>query len=164
MDMWWGRIVANLGSWGQNWLPVISFTGVFVTAMVAYLAYRQALDAGRRDQWWARAQWAIDASLDQGSGRRLAGLIVLTSLKTSRLATRQDAELFDEIARSVKASLGGAAAHGQAVPEANLPEANVPEENVPGREGLLRQADALLQAAPPPEESRKPARSPISSP
>ncbi|NVM93529.1 hypothetical protein [Arthrobacter wenxiniae] len=164
MDMWWGRIVASLGGWGQGWLPVISLTGVFVTALVAYLSYRRALDADRRDQWWARAQWAIDAALEPGGGRRLAGLIVLTSLKTSKLATRQDAELFDEIARSVKASLGPAAARRQVAPEAAAPGEGVPEEGVPGHDSLLRQADTLLRAAAPPEVPRKPPRSPISSP
>ncbi|MCQ9165698.1 MULTISPECIES: hypothetical protein [unclassified Arthrobacter] len=168
MDIWWGRLAADLGSWGQGWLPVISIVGVFVTALVAYLTYRQALDAGRRDQWWVRAQWAIDAALDTGSDRRLAGLIVLTSLKTSDLATRQDAALFDEIARNVKASLGAAGPHGQQAPRPGLTEPSVseppvPEPSVSGRDQLLRQADALLQSAAPPESGRR-ARSPISAP
>lgn len=185
MDTWWGRQLADLGTWVQDWLPVISVAGVFVTALVAYLAYRQALDAGRRDQWWARAQWAIESALDTGSDRQLAGLIVLTSLKTSSLATPEDAALFDAIAWSVKEGLDGGApaprrnaVHQGAAPrddsargdgavcDGAVPPASGPAKAAPAP-ALLRQAEVLLAAKPTPPARggrRKRARSPISEP
>ncbi|PYI66157.1 hypothetical protein CVV68_15285 [Arthrobacter livingstonensis] len=178
MDTWWGRQLADLGTWVQDWLPVISVAGVFVTALVAYLAYRQALDADRRDQWWARAQWAIESALDTGSDRQLAGLIVLTSLKTSSLAAPEDAALFDAIAWSIKEGLDGGApaprrnaVHQGAAPrddsarddsarddsargdgaarDGAVPPASGPANAAPAP-AMLRQAEVLLAAKPTP--------------
>jgi len=161
--------MGNLAAWGRDWLPVISSTGVFVTAVVAYLAYRQALDAGRRDQWWARAQWAIESALDPAGNRRLPGLVVLTSLKTSKLATPQDAALFDTIARSIQAEL--AAAGPSAVGPAGVGPAGVPRSETaepvraqPDRELLAQAARLLAARAKPAAAPRKPAPSPISGP
>lgn len=156
--------MGNLAAWGRDWLPVISSTGVFVTAVVAYLAYRQALDAGRRDQWWARAQWAIESALDPAGNRRLPGLVVLTSLKTSKLATPQDAALFDTIARSIQAEL--AAVGPSAVGPAGVPRSETAEPVRTQPDGdLLAQAAQLLAArADSAAAPRKPAPSPISGP
>lgn len=156
--------MGNLAAWGRDWLPVISSTGVFVTAVVAYLAYRQALDAGRRDQWWARAQWAIESALDPAGNRRLPGLVVLTSLKTSKLATPQDAALFDTIARSIQAEL--AAVGPSAVGPAGVPRSETaePVRAQPDRELLAQAARLLAARAKPAAAPRKPAPSPISGP
>ncbi|MFJ6537937.1 hypothetical protein ACIQH5_17080 [Paenarthrobacter sp. NPDC091711] len=66
----------------------------FGVALVAYFAYRQKTKADKRDQWWKRAQWAIDASLDQEDPqRRLTGVSVLVHMVDSDLATAGDADL-----------------------------------------------------------------------
>ena len=53
----------------------------FGVVLVAFLTYRQRAHADRREQWWLRAQWAIDSALnDADPQRRLAGLKVLVQL------------------------------------------------------------------------------------
>ena len=66
----------------------------FVVALVAYFAYRQKSKADKRDQWWKRAQWAIDAALDQEDPqRRLTGVTMSVHMVNSDLATAEDADL-----------------------------------------------------------------------
>ncbi len=75
----------------------------FGVVLVAFLAYRQRDRADRRDQWWKRAQWAIDAALnDADPQRRLAGLKVLVQLIGSDLATAEDADLMSAIAVGIR--------------------------------------------------------------
>jgi hypothetical protein len=75
----------------------------FGVVLVAYLTYRQRSRADRRDQWWKRAQWAIDSALnDADPQRRLAGLKVLVQLIGSDLATAEDADLMSAIAVGIR--------------------------------------------------------------
>jgi hypothetical protein len=75
----------------------------FGVVLVAFLAYRQRDRADRRDQWWKRAQWAIDSALnDADPQRRLAGLKVLVQLIGSDLATAEDADLMSAIAVGIR--------------------------------------------------------------
>jgi hypothetical protein len=75
----------------------------FGVVLVAFLAYRQRDRADRRDQWWKRAQWAIEAALnDADPQRRLAGLKVLVQLIGSDLATAEDADLMSAIAVGIR--------------------------------------------------------------
>ncbi|WP_113716165.1 hypothetical protein [Arthrobacter dokdonensis] len=101
MDVW-GPFIWNVGLWCREWIPVLAPTGVFFAALVAYKAYRQRLVADKRDQWWTRAQWAIDSALDSRVDVKLTGLKVLTSLKAGSLATPEDVALFNSIARGIQ--------------------------------------------------------------
>jgi hypothetical protein len=75
----------------------------FGVVLVAYLTYRQRSHADRRDQWWKRAQWAIDSALnDADPQRRLAGLKVLVQLIGSDLATAEDAALMSSLAVGIR--------------------------------------------------------------
>ncbi|WP_461188327.1 hypothetical protein [Arthrobacter sp. Z4-13] len=75
----------------------------FGVVLVAYLTYRQRSRADRRDQWWKRAQWAIDSALnDADPQRRLAGLKVLVQLIGSDLATEEDADLMSALAVGIR--------------------------------------------------------------
>lgn len=101
MDVW-GPFIWNVGLWCREWIPVLAPTGVVFAALVAYKAYRQRLVADKRDQWWTRAQWAIDSALDSRVDVKLTGLKVLTSLKAGSLATPEDVALFNSIARGIQ--------------------------------------------------------------
>jgi hypothetical protein len=75
----------------------------FGVVLVAYLTYRQRDRADRREQWWKRAEWAIDSALnDADPQRRLAGLKVLVQLIGSDLATPEDAELMSALAVGIR--------------------------------------------------------------
>lgn len=75
----------------------------FGVALVAYFAYRQKTKADKRDQWWKRAQWAIDAALDQEDPqRRLTGVSVLVHMVDSDLATTEDADLMKIVSIAIQ--------------------------------------------------------------
>jgi hypothetical protein len=106
----------------------------FGVVLVAYLTYRQRSRADRRDQWWKRAQWAIDSALnDADPPRRLAGLKVLVQLIGSDLATAEDAELMSALAVGIRNQ-----------EQDGRRSATVPP---PVRERILAEAERLLQAA-----------------
>jgi hypothetical protein len=101
---------------------------------VAYLAYRQRSWADRRDQWWKRAQWAIDSALDGGDPhRRLAGLKVLVQLIGSDLATAEDADLMSALAVGIR--------------DQEQDVRRTAAVRPPVKDGILAEAERLLQAA-----------------
>jgi hypothetical protein len=106
----------------------------FGVVLVAFLTYRQRDRADRRDQWWKRAQWAIDSALnDADPQRRLAGLKVLVQLIGSDLATREDADLMSALAVGIRDQ-----------EQDGRRSVTVP---LPVKEGILAEAERLLQAA-----------------
>ncbi|GAA1355897.1 hypothetical protein GCM10009636_24220 [Arthrobacter koreensis] len=136
--MGWGEFWPAVTDWAITWIPVLGPLGILATALVAYFAYRQKLEADRRAQWWVRAQWALEASLSADPRRSLAGLAVLNDLKSSSLATREDQELFRLIGAAVREELSGAG------PEARLPPPRVPEgraSDAPVSEERVPEAD-----------------------
>ncbi len=106
----------------------------FGVVLVAYLTYRQRSRADRRDQWWKRAQWAIDSALnDADPQRRLAGLKVLVQLIGSDLATAEDAELMSALAVGIRDQ-----------EQDGRRTVTVPP---PVKDRILAEAERLLQAA-----------------
>lgn len=136
--MGWGEFWPAVTDWAITWITVLGPLGILATALVAYFAYRQKLEADRRAQWWVRAQWALEASLSADPRRSLAGLAVLNDLKSSSLATREDQELFRLIGAAVREELSGAG------PEARLPPPRVPApraQDAPVSEERVPEAD-----------------------
>lgn len=86
-------------------MTTLTQLGPAATALVALVALligvatvRQKARSDRRDQWWKRAQWAIDHALDErSSNSRTAGLNALTMLGRSRLAGTEELELLDSL-------------------------------------------------------------------
>lgn len=74
--------------------PAATALVALVALIVGVVTVRQRGEADRRDQWWKRAQWAIDHALDDRStDHRTAGLKVLGTLSRSRLARDEELEL-----------------------------------------------------------------------
>ena len=71
-----------------------------LVVVVAYLVYRS-------DQWWKRAEWALDAATAditddeaaQERNRRTLGLEAMEELAAKRMAPRKDEELFEVLTR-----------------------------------------------------------------
>ncbi|WP_104043804.1 hypothetical protein [Arthrobacter sp. ZGTC412] len=106
----------------------------FGVVLVAYLTYRQRSRADRRDQWWKRAQWAIDSALDDADPqRRLAGLKVLVQLIGSDLATAEDADLMSALAVGIR--------------DQEQDGRRTVTVSLPVRERILAEAERLLQAS-----------------
>lgn len=79
-----------LGAWAQS--PGFGGLAAVVAAVIAYRAARKAADtqrvnaaadraqrerAERKNQWWARAQWALDLTLSQDTETRTVGYDML---------------------------------------------------------------------------------------
>ena len=57
--------------------------------------------ADHRDAWWARTQWALDQVLapqDNDDAQRTIGLLVLTALQGSRLASNEERDMLEQVA------------------------------------------------------------------
>jgi hypothetical protein len=57
----------------------------------------------RRDAWWGRTQWALErilAARDDDT-ERVVGLVVLTSLQASNLATSEERDMLSKVADSM---------------------------------------------------------------
>ncbi len=79
-------------------LDVLAALGPFATLLVvlaALVTVRQRTAADRREQWWQRAQWALDRALDDDPAPRELGLAVLSVLADSGLARQEEVALFD---------------------------------------------------------------------
>lgn len=71
----------------------------------------------KRDQWWKRAQWAIDLALDQDNLRQTTGFAAITHLASRSEATSGDRQLLWEVVTAqqtleAEADAAGAAAEG----------------------------------------------------
>jgi hypothetical protein len=56
--------------------------------------------ADRRDAWWGRTQWALERIIGAQDDdlQRTVGLVVLTSLQASTLATNEERKMLSEVA------------------------------------------------------------------
>jgi hypothetical protein len=69
--------------------------------MVGVITVRQKSKADRRAEWWRRAQWAIDHATSDRDEAVEVGLISMTHLIESTLATDEDIRLVRELARNI---------------------------------------------------------------
>lgn len=67
-----------------------------IAALIAGAALWQKRTADNRAEWWRRAQWALDAALDDKPERQDVGLAVLETLNTSKLAGAEEAQILAE--------------------------------------------------------------------
>lgn len=105
-----------LGEWAQS--PGFGGLAAVVAAVIAYRAARKAADtqrtnaakdreqrerAERKNQWWARAQWALDLTLSPDTETRTVGYDMLDALAGSEWADQHEADL---IAAATDRALG----------------------------------------------------------
>ena len=82
---WWD-IVAALG-------PLAVLLAGALTFFVGWKTLEQRRKADQRSEWWARAEWAIEASLSDDPRRQETGLGVLDLLAQSDLAGAEEAAI-----------------------------------------------------------------------
>lgn len=94
-----------LSSAGQgvaaDWGALATALGAAVALVVGIATVRQKSKADRREQWWRRAQWAIDNATGEREAAVEAGLISMTHLIASPLATDGDIRLVRDIAQNL---------------------------------------------------------------
>lgn len=64
--------------------------------------------ADRRDAWWGRTQWALEhilADQDDDDTKRTVGLVMLTALQRSRLATDEERDMLEQVADALLPSV-----------------------------------------------------------
>jgi hypothetical protein len=99
----------------QVWLLAMSYQQIaalvlaMVTIFIGFATLMQKLYADRRDQWWKRAQWAVDNVSAPDDLTRALGLTVLISLYDSPLATNDERNMIESIADAIGDSEAGAA-------------------------------------------------------
>ncbi|MBE4719860.1 hypothetical protein [Pseudarthrobacter sp. AB1] len=90
---WW-QIVAALG-------PLVVLCAVLIAA-IGWVALRRrtaAINPGNRSDWWPRAQWALEACLDDPK-RREVGFAALELLNTSNLSGKEESRIIAEAWKS----------------------------------------------------------------
>lgn len=86
-------------TWLSGWLQSAGFGGVaaIVAATIAFAAARQGARrqerADRKDQWWARAQWALDATLLESPENKRIGYEMLAALGSSEWAEEHESDV-----------------------------------------------------------------------
>ncbi len=87
----------DAGSWVALAVGVIALGGVIWQTRAASLSAREDNRLARRDQWWARVQWALDKLLSDDENERKMGLLMVGRLAASDLATQDDARMLKEV-------------------------------------------------------------------
>lgn len=91
----------KFGDWLGEWLMSPGFGGAaaVVAALLALYGVsrnvRVQREANRKQQWWERARWALDLTLNVDSSTRAVGFEVLDALARSEYADEHEAEVID---------------------------------------------------------------------
>ncbi|WP_035749082.1 hypothetical protein [Arthrobacter sp. 35W] len=89
--------------WIQALAPAAASMAALVAGSLAWATYSQRRTADRRDQWWKRAQWAIDASMDaEDNERQVVGAAILVHLAESDLCMADDRALLLQVLVSAR--------------------------------------------------------------
>jgi hypothetical protein len=93
-----------------QWLmsPGFGGTAAVMAAIIAWAGVSKSVKAQRqvtrKQQWWERARWALDLTLDDDSTTRAVGFEVLGALAQSEWATEHEADVIDA---AIAATLDG---------------------------------------------------------
>ena len=104
-----GSVAASTLDWLRDWLLSPGFGGAaaVLAAVIAFLAARRQAEvnrvAGRKEQWWKRAEWALNLTLSDKSENRIVGLDTLDALSRSEWAAEHEG---DVIAAATEWALG----------------------------------------------------------
>jgi hypothetical protein len=78
---------------GAAFAPLLA---AIIAALIAGAALWQKRRADNRAEWWRRAQWALEAAVDDNTEKQDVGLAVLEVLNTSKLAGPEEAQIIAE--------------------------------------------------------------------
>lgn len=93
-DAEWWKIGAAVG-------PIVVILGVVLyAAIVWFRPWDLKTKAGSQSDWWARARWALEASLEDDPKRREVGLTALQLLNESTLSGKEETSIIAEAWRN----------------------------------------------------------------
>jgi hypothetical protein len=94
-------VVSSSSEPAVDWGALATALGAAIAFLVGIITVGQRSKADRRAEWWRRAQWAIDHATSDREEVVEAGLISMTHLIDSALATDEDIRLVRELARNI---------------------------------------------------------------
>lgn len=77
--------------------PIATGLAAVVALIVGLVAVVQKSRADRRDQWWKRAQWAIEQTFAADAEQQALGFRVLQVLGDSALASPEELRVFESL-------------------------------------------------------------------
>lgn len=77
--------------------PIATGLAAVVALIVGIIAVTQKSRADRRDQWWKRAQWAIEQTFKDNEEQQALGFRVLQVLGESKLAAPEEIQILESL-------------------------------------------------------------------
>jgi hypothetical protein len=161
-DAEWWQIVAAIG-------PLVVILGAVLIVAIGWRTPRrpvagavsfdsQTTTADNQSDWWARARWALEASLDDDPKRREVGLTALQLLNESSLSGKEEASI---IAEAWKSPLRDARTISLATEKKSAGDSDPKEERVIVRAARLRLSTDLKQGIESPSWVKEIAQRPL---
>lgn len=98
-EFWRDEFFPWLGSWFIPWAQTPGFGGAaaVVAATIAFSAARHQArvqrESQRKEQWWKRAEWALNLTLDDRAEVRTVGYRTLSALAASEWASEHEGDV-----------------------------------------------------------------------
>jgi hypothetical protein len=162
-DAEWWQIVAAIGPfvvilgavliWAIGWRTPRRRTVAYTAALGS-----ETITADNQSDWWARARWALEASLDDDPKRREVGLTALQLLNESSLSGKEEASI---IAEAWQSPLREARTTSPTAEKKSAGDSDPKEERVIVRAARLRLSTDLKQGIESPSWVRDIAQRPL---
>ncbi|KUM36424.1 hypothetical protein AR689_21125 [Arthrobacter sp. EpRS71] len=82
--------------------PLATLFAALIDGGIAAAALIQRHRADKRDQWWKRAEWALDLAIEGDLSAKFIGVSALTQLGDSKLLGREEERFLYEVVGSVQ--------------------------------------------------------------
>lgn len=92
--------------------PLVTLLATMVAAAIALVTLVQRHRADKRDQWWKRAQWAMDLAIEGDLPSKEVGVRALKQLGESKLLAREEEEFLYRVGEAVQDLVIDTAAQG----------------------------------------------------
>lgn len=95
-------VVPEWLQWTAAAAPLVTLLAALIAGSIAVAALQQRHRADKRDQWWKRAQWAMDLAITGDLPTKSVGLVALKQLSDSKLLAREEEEFLFEAGGAVQ--------------------------------------------------------------
>lgn len=82
--------------------PLVTLLATLVAAVIALVTLMQRHRAAKRDQWWKRAQWAMNLAIEGDMPAKEIGVRALKQLGESKLLAREEEEFLYHVGAAVQ--------------------------------------------------------------
>lgn len=82
--------------------PLVTLLAAIIAAVIAMVTLIRRHRADKRDQWWKRAQWAMDLAIGGDLPTKEIGVLALEQLGRSKLIAGEEAQFLYEVGAAVQ--------------------------------------------------------------